>query len=545
MRSSFVKNAAILTVTSLLLRFLGMLFRIYMSNAVGAEGMGVYQLILSVYLLVSTLSTCGISTAVTRLVTEELVRGSRASLRRLMRFAILLSIGIGTLSLIGVTAAAEPIARFFLRDIRAVPALRILGIGLPFMGTSACLKGYFLARRRVSGSSAAQILEQLCRIGCIWLLLSRFAQGDIARCCACILIGDTAAEIASCLFMAGCYAQDRRRQRKFLPSSSPHRPLLRPFAAIAAPLTAGRTLTTLLHTAENLLVPQRLTLYTGSREQSLASFGTLKGMALPLLFFPSSLLTAFSTLLIPEMSEAQSRGQTARMQSVVSRTLQLTLWASTGFAAVFAVLAFPIGRLLYRSDEVGMFLTVLSPLVPAMYTESIADGLLKGLGRQTATLRFCVVDSAVRILLTVILLPHFGMAGFLFVMLLSNLLSCFLNLRHLLAVTGVRFCLWRWLLGPALSAALTASVFTVLLTRGGVVQTENYLTAALLAIALLAAYILLTFCLGCIRKTDLFPGVRPRRTTVPAAILPAEPNDPPTGRIGTALPPLTAFTENS
>ena len=152
MRSSFVKNAAILTVTSLLLRFLGMLFRIYMSNAVGAEGMGVYQLILSVYLLVSTLSTCGISTAVTRLVTEELVRGSRASLRRLMRFAILLSIGIGTLSLIGVTAAAEPIARFFLRDIRAVPALRILGIGLPFMGTSACLKGYFLARRRVSGS---------------------------------------------------------------------------------------------------------------------------------------------------------------------------------------------------------------------------------------------------------------------------------------------------------------------------------------------------------------------------------------------------------
>ena len=157
------------------------------------------------------------------------------------------------------------------------------------------------------------------------------------------------------------------------------------------------------------------------------------------------------------MSEAQSRGQTARMQSVVSRTLQLTLWASTGFAAVFAVLAFPIGRLLYRSDEVGMFLAVLSPLVPAMYTESIADGLLKGLGRQTATLRFCVVDSAVRILLTVILLPHFGMAGFLFVMLLSNLLSCFLNLHHLLAVTGVSFRLWRWLLGPALSAALIAS----------------------------------------------------------------------------------------
>ena len=543
MRSSFLKNAAILTATSLLLRLLGMLFRIYMSNAVGAEGMGVYQLILSVYVLVSTLSTCGISTAVTRLVTDELVRGSCASLRRLMRFSVFLSIGIGLLCFAGIAAAADPVARFLLRDVRAVPALRILGIGLPFMGTSACLKGYFLARRRISGSSTAQIIEQFCRIGCIWLLLSYFGQGDITRCCACILIGDTAAEIVSCLFMAVCYGKDRRRQSRFLSSFSARRALVRPFAAIAVPLTAGRTLTTLLHTAENLLVPQRLALHSGSREQALSSFGTLKGMALPLLFFPSSLLSAFSTLLIPEMSEAQSRGQRTRVQAVVSRTLHLTLWASIGFAAVFAVLAKPLGQLVYHSDEVGVYLTVLAPLVPAMYTESITDGLLKGLGRQTATLRFCVADSAIRILLTVLLLPHFGMPGFLFVMLVSNLLSSFLNLHHLLSVTKVRLSGWRCILGPTLAAALTGIGFSIISTRCGY-RPAGYLHTGLSALCLFGAYLLLTLFLGCIRKEDLIPTVRRHTVSAPAALPPAGFADSPVRRMDAFAPSLSPFAEN-
>ena len=103
---------------------------------------------------------------------------------------------------------------------------------------------------------------------------------------------------------------------------------------------------------------------------------------------------------------------------------------------LFTVYAYEIGRILYRSEEIGFYISVLGPLMPLMYLESMVDGLLKGLDRQIATFRYTVVDSAARIFLIVVLLPLFGMKGFLFVMLVSNLLTSLLNLSALLRVTG-------------------------------------------------------------------------------------------------------------
>ena len=532
MKTAFLKNAAILTVTSLLLRMVGMLFRIYMSNTIGAEGMGLYQLIVSVYVLVSTFATSGISTAVTRLVTDELVKGSRASLKRLMGIAVAISVGIGLISFAAIALAAEPIAVWCIKDARAIPALRILGAGLPFMGLSSCIKGYFIARRRVAGNSVAQLLEQAVRIGCIGWLLSRFGGTDAATACACILIGDTVAETLSCLYMCLCYLRDGHRLRQCLPAAGARRPVLRPLAAIAVPLAAGRYLTTFLHTAENLLVPRRLALYSGSQEQALSSFGTLKGMAMPLLFFPASFLSAFSTLLVPEMTEAQARGQTQKVRWAAERTLHLTLWASIGFTGVFVVLAYPLGQLLYKSEEVGFLLTVLAPLIPAMYAESVADGLLKGLGQQISTLKVHVIDSAVRIVLILLLVPRFGIAGFLFVMIVSNLLSSFLNLHHLLHVTGARPPIWRCICGPALATTVAGfGVHTLTPLLG--IDTSSTLYLVLAAAGMLGAYLLLTWLLGCIGRQDL-QGFSASQRREDAAIVTYEPHSPllPLDRIG-------------
>ena len=96
-RFTFIKNAFILTATSLLLRTVGMFFRVYMSGKIGAEGMGLYQLIFSIYVLASTFATAGISTAVTRLVAEESGRGAK-TVRRILHRAIAVSAVVGIVS---------------------------------------------------------------------------------------------------------------------------------------------------------------------------------------------------------------------------------------------------------------------------------------------------------------------------------------------------------------------------------------------------------------------------------------------------------------
>lgn len=351
-----------MTATALLLRTIGMFFRVYMSNKIGAEGMGLYQLIFSIYVLGSTFATSGICTAVTRLVTDELVTGTKKSVNAVLRKAIVLSVLIGVVSALLIFFGADPISRYWLKDLRAIPALKVLCFSLPSMGVSSCLRGYFIARRKAASPSRAQIFEQIVRIGVVVFLIDRFAVLGLTFACVAVMLGDTLAEIASCLYLAAGYFHDRRKVK--IPPSPPvkqrHGVLYR-LLAIAAPITAGRYLNTILRTIENILVPSTLTKYSGSKEKALSSFGALKGMAMPLLFFPSSFLNSLSTLLIPEISEASALHQQKKVNRAVGLTLQITLLSSILLSGLFTMFARELGLVIYNSEEVGFLLLVLAP----------------------------------------------------------------------------------------------------------------------------------------------------------------------------------------
>ncbi len=465
-RSLFFKNAAILTATSLILRTAGIVFRLYLSSVIGAEGMGLYQLIVSLYVLGSTFAASGISTAVTRLVADELACGTAQTVRRIVRRAVLLSVAVGLATAVLIHAGAPFISRCWIHDERAIPALRILSFGFPFMGISSCLRGYFIARRRAAENARAQLLEQAVRLGLVFALVGRFARQGLATACFAVMLADTAAEAIACAAVAVGYARDRRRLSRE-PAAVPPSPsasVVRRLLAIAAPITAGRYLNSLLRTAENLLVPQNIAAYCHSREQGLQQFGALKGMALPLIFFPASFLSALTTLLLPELSAANALHQQARIRTAVETSLRITLLSSLPIGAAFLLFSREWGLLFYHSTEVGVYLRVLAPLTPVMYLESIADGLLKGLNQQTSSLKYSVADSALRLVLIVLWVPRRGMGGFLAIMVVSNLLTSFLNLHRLLTVAGVRVQWERWVLRP-LACLLVASAAALALVQ--------------------------------------------------------------------------------
>ena len=91
-KTVFIKNALILTATSLILRFAGIIFKVWLAALIGSEGIGLYQLIFSVYVLVSTFATSGISTAVTRLVAEEIALGNKNGAEKVFKRAIQLTL---------------------------------------------------------------------------------------------------------------------------------------------------------------------------------------------------------------------------------------------------------------------------------------------------------------------------------------------------------------------------------------------------------------------------------------------------------------------
>ena len=458
MRQNYFKNAALLTGSDVVLRLAGMGLRIWLANALGGAGMGLYQLVLAVYGLFVTLATAGISVAATRLLTEELSRDA-ASARGMLRRLLALGAGLGVLAMAAQAGLAGLAAKWWLGDVRAAGALRLSALGLPWMAVSAVLRGFFLARRRVGPNVASQLAEQTVRIGAVAAALYATPGRDAGERCTLVLGATALSEAVSCTLMAlFCRGEARRcfggKRAQTPPEAS------RRLWDILWPVEGGRVLASALHTAENMLVPACLAVYlinAGGRTAALEQYGELKGMALPLLTFPFGLLGSLSVLLMPEITQAHILGQTERLNALLDRMLRLTGYFSALAGVLFWVWGRPLAQLLYQSADAGFYLETLAPAMPLMYLESMVDGAMKGVGEQKAAFRYSVWDSILRIGGVVALLPRFGMKGFLAVILLSSLYTCAANTGHLLFSSGTQHAFRRWLGAPALAAVLAAA----------------------------------------------------------------------------------------
>lgn len=431
-RKVYLHNAMLLTASGFILRMLGMGFRVVLSAYLGGEGMGLYQLILSLYMVFVSLATAGINVAATRLAAQSLARGQGmgATLRGLCATAL----AFGTTAMLAQTVLAGPASRFLLHDVRAEAALRVLAPSLPFMAVAGALRGCFLAARRVTPNVMAQLIEQFVRMGVAVAGLRVMAQWGAGYGCAAVVLGNTVSEGVSCglMLLFAARTQEFRRQRQ-----EPLHPYTqRELYEIILPVTGSRLLGSGLQAVESSLIPLTLSLYTGSRAVAMTQYGNLKGMALPLLFFPFSVLSALSGLLMPEITRAHTRGNTLETRRLIRWMLTLTGAFSLAAGIGFVMAGPQLAQLVYRDAEVGRYVQILGFVAPFMYLESMVDGVLKGLGEQLATFRYSLFDSVFRIAAIALLLPRYGMIAFLGIMIASNLFTFTLNTRRMLRVAG-------------------------------------------------------------------------------------------------------------
>ncbi len=473
-KKKFFVQGTILTLVSLALRVLNMGYRSYLSQRIGAQGMGLYQLIFSIFMLTVTLSTSGISLAVTRMVTAAIAAGRRQVIRSTVSrcFAFCLSVSVSIACLLFLLA--EPAAKIFLSDAAAAPCLRILGLGLPFMSLCTCMKGYFLAVDESISTAAADALEQLLTVGATVFFFWRFAPRSIEAACLAAMAASTLGEAAS--FLAGWCAY-RRSLTRNAPGKEKGSGVLKGLSHIALPCTLSSAARSLLNTGENLLIPRELRKYGLDPSASLSQYGLLQGMAMPMLFFPSSLLASFASLLIPKISRERELGHKKAVAHITTLALSAALAFGIFFAAVFTVCGGLWGRAFYRSEAAGEYLRVLAPIVPLIYLDVVVDSLLKGMDEQFNSMKYNFSDSFIRVVLVLCLLRFFGMESYVGILFFSTIFNAALSLHRLLKVTEVRLSLPRHVLLPLLCGG--AAVLLGRLLLGGL-SFSGALTEALL-----------------------------------------------------------------
>lgn len=498
-KQKILAGALIILVASVITRVLGFVFRVYISNRLGAEGMGLYQLVLSLYMLLVTFATSGITVAVSKMVAEQREANKYGSSRAVLRMAIAYSFVISITASVALFIFAKPLGVYILHDERTILSLCCLAPSLPFMAISACIKGYFFALQDSLKPSSAQVIEQVAKMGfAMGILYFWLPLGDAFGCAATVL-GMTIGEIVSCGYIIATYYATRKPE-----SIKKQRRILREMIGITVPIQTSSTFHSLLRLFENLLIIYALRLFAGGDSKiAISAYGILKGMVLPLLMFPTSLLQALVTTLIPEVAGANVCGKKNSVARAVKKVLQLTLMMSVILVALFLIFPAQVGEMLYHEPMVEGILIKLCWICPLMYLEMVTVGILNAIGEQLAPMRYNMIDSVLRMGLIYLFVPKGGMNAFLFIMILSNLFTSLLNLRRLLKVTGVRMMWKDWIIFPAIAAGC-AGLFSRLLYSCFFEGNYSMPIGVLFCCVITCfSYVILLFLLRCVTMKDI------------------------------------------
>lgn len=459
-------NALMLTGVNLLLRLVSTSFQVFVSGRIGAGGVGMLQLVLSVASMAMTAGVAGVRTAAMYLTAEELGKKRPQNVTWVLSgcvlYSLVFSLGVGVL----VYTLAPQIADPWIGDSRTVGAIRLFGAFLPVSCLSGVMIGYFTAANRIATLALVEVAEQLCSMAVTASALLFWAGKDIGRACQAVVLGGCA---GGCVTLCSLVILRLRERAK----TGPRIAVGRRLTTIALPLALADDLKVGITTTENLMVPKRLALHSG-KSGALAQFGTVCGMVFPVLMFPAAILYGLADLLIPEMARCNASDSQIRIRYLARRSLRLALFYGVACGGVMFLLAEPLGVLLYKSGEAGEYLRWFSLLAPMLYCDAVIDAMNKGLGKQHICVRINILTSVMDLVGLYFLLPVLGMKGYFISFVLSHAVNVLLSLGLLLKTTGLRITTsiplltlaammgGIWCAGFAPSSVIKAAVFLIL-----------------------------------------------------------------------------------
>ena len=497
-RKKFFYNATLLTVVALSVKTVNLAFSAFISRKIGAEALGLYTLIGTVYAFAVTFATSGINLTVTRLVASAVGEGKRGEISRIMRHAVGYALIFSSFASLVLFFFAPYFSSAVLKDARSEAALRALAVSLVPIAMSAVFSGYFIGVKKIVRSSVYQVSSQIFKIVITVVLVNRAANGGVAMATLALCISTTLGELFSFVLAFFQYLTAKK--------AKPPEKCETEFSAItkmALPLAFSAYIRSALLTLEHVLIPRRLLLYDDTEGAALASYGTLHGMALPVALYPMSPLSSFASLLVPEFAESEARGDLSRLKRICEEVIAATLKYAAPVAVFIYLFSEELAYCLYSSYSAGHHSAMLAPVIPIMYLDHVTDAMLKGIGEQVYSMWVNISDSFLSVFLIWFLLPKMGISGYALVIVIMegyNFLLSFIRLKK-----RVKFSLkslFSFFL-PFIEAAVSAFLADALFQFSGSLTTAPLLIAKM--VFSLCIFFFLNLSLSLIIKKCIHP----------------------------------------
>ncbi len=435
-KKRFIRNVFIMSSSMLIVRIMGMVSNIYISAAAGSSSMGIYHMIFAVFTFGITFAASGTGFAVTRLVSED-VFSEKQILTKCLAISLIMSFAGFSFFFF----APEKLWQKFIDADNISKAFKILAFALPCMGTSTVLRGYFIARRHAVTLTVSSIFEEaLCIISTLFLIKNSTIPSYLCLVWGCT-VSNFGAFVMDSILCAVWFGKSISKTKPV-----PYKDIF----SICVPIALGSYLRTGLVAIENLMIPMQFQKY--GTLNPVGEYGIIKAMAMPILMFPMVFIQAFSSMLVPEMSELNVKNAKNGVRHVAGVSLSTT----TMFAFFISLMLFKYHSLIatsfFKERSVAFYLCMMSFLAVPMYMDSVADSILKGLNLQNASLKYNIIDSLLRICSIFFFMPKFGPVFYICMLYISEIFNLTLSLGKAAKVTGLKVDFFSLVVKPFLCA---------------------------------------------------------------------------------------------
>lgn len=451
--SSLTKDTIILSAVSSVLQILSLLLSIFISKKLGEPAVGITSLIFSFYCFALTLSNGNIFTSTSRFVSEEIGKGN-GNAEKIMTYALKIGLFLSVTFCILLFIMAKPIGLKTLKSDNCVIAIRLMAMSLPIATVGSCLKGYFNARRNIRIPCIADVSEFIVKaLGIAFFsvfFISNGRLGIFTSISLSIVIG----EIVSCVYLCISYAKSKDTSTDASPTiKSTWR-----YISTIFPIAISGYIFVILSGANEALVPLTLNRFSGSTETALSEYGIFEAIIMPIIFFPSTMLSSLSSILIPELARENTARHQEKIKHITKEVLQKGFEWSILVVAILFSCGKQIGNIVCDNPLAGQTLQIICFVVPFVYMEMLLEGILKGLGKQSFSTINSAAEYIIRISCVLIFVPLIGFWGIVVSYYASNVTCNILRIIAVIKATKVPFDFMAFLFVPMFSAVFGATI---------------------------------------------------------------------------------------